>query len=95
MVSLVVMFHVQDYDRWREASAAFFRDAGGEGALKQLIYRAVDDPCEVMVMIEARTREDAEHRMSRRDDLHATLDAAGIDIYPAVFLGQRVEEITY
>jgi hypothetical protein len=95
VVSLVVIFHVNDYDRWRAASADFLRDAGAEGAVSQLIYRAVDDPDEVMVMIEARTREDAERMMSRREDLRASLDAAGIDIYPAAFVGEQVEQITY
>jgi hypothetical protein len=95
VVSLVVIFHVNDYDRWRLATADFIRDAGAEGAISQLIYRAVDDPDEVMVMIEVRTREDAERMMRRREDLRASLDAAGITVYPAAFVGEKVEQIHY
>jgi hypothetical protein len=95
VVSLVVIFHVNDYERWRAASADFVRHAGAEGAVSQLIYRAVDDPDEVMVMIKARTLEDAERMMRRREDLRASLDAAGISVYPAAFVGVQVEEINY
>ena len=95
MVSLVVTFHVRDYDSWRANSEKFLRSTGGDGAVKQLIYRAVDDPDEVMVVIETRTVADAERIMRTRDDLRSTLDAAGIEVYPAAFVGEQVEEITY
>jgi hypothetical protein len=95
MVSLVMTFHVRDYDSWRKNSDRFLRSGGGEGAIKQQIYRAVDDPDEVTVVIETRTREDAERIMRTREDLRSALDAAGIEVYPAAFLGEKVEEIVY
>ena len=95
MVSLVIVFHVGDYERWRAGSASFIRDAGNEGVARQLIFRAVDDPNEVMLHIELRSRADAERMMQRKEELRASLDAAQITIYPAAFVGEQVEEIQY
>lgn len=95
MVSLVMVFHVADYDRWRAGSDEFFREAGDDGVLSQAIYRAVDDPNEIMLKVELRTRADAERIMKRKEDLRASLDAAGITIYPSAFVGQQAEEFRY
>jgi hypothetical protein len=95
MVSLVMVFHVADYDRWRAGSDGFFRTAGDEGVLRQTVYRAVDDPNEIMLALELRGRADAERIMQRREDLRASLEAAQITIYPAAFVGEKAEEIEY
>jgi hypothetical protein len=89
------MFHVQDYQRWRQASARFLERAGRHGAVELEVHRAVDNLNEVMVTIRTRTREDAERLMVREDDLRTALEAAGIDIYPALFVGAREEHISY
>jgi hypothetical protein len=55
------------------------------------VLRAVDDPNEVLVALDMRTREHAERIMVQDEGLQQGMDVAGISMYPAVFIGRVAE----
>ena len=57
------------------------------------VFRSADDPNEVMVELELESLEDAK-QMVRAPALRDFLDHAGIDIYPPVFIGEVVEDLS-
>jgi len=63
------------------------------GILGRSIYRAVDDPNEIMVTFYFRSRAQAEQFMLSGEDLTRWLERTKVSIYPAVFVGTQVERV--
>jgi hypothetical protein len=63
------------------------------GILGRSIYRAVDDPDEIMVTMYFRSRAHAEDFLLHGDELTRWLERAKVSIYPAVFIGKQIERI--
>jgi len=89
---LTVIQCVPDYERWR----AVIRDAPRveiPGRIRRTVFRSVDDPNEVMVEIELESPEAAQQFLTSVD-LRDVLDRAGVEVYPPVFIGERVDDLS-
>jgi hypothetical protein len=81
-VALMVVLHrVKDYAAWRKGydEAGPLQKAGGVTA--ESVFRAKDDPNNVLVLHHFATTAEAEAFMAR-DDLRAAMQRAGIDGTP-------------
>jgi hypothetical protein len=90
-VVLTVIHPVADYDAWIDHVRSSLPRLAEHGVRRMRVHRAVDDPDEVLVGLDMRTREDAERLMANDDDLQAAMTMAGISMYPAVFIGRVTE----
>jgi hypothetical protein len=61
-----------------------------DGMTRHVLYRSLDDPNEVMAVVEFASAEAARAAIPNTA-LRDALDHAGIDVYPAVFVGERFE----
>jgi hypothetical protein len=91
-VRLVSIHPVADFDRYLPEARRRFSVLGGRGVTHRAIYRAVDDPNEVLVILDVRSREEAEALLSV--DSPEYLDRAGVSVYPPIFIGALVDEAT-
>ena len=87
---LTIIHSVPDYERWA-AALRESREGGGTGRMN--VFRSADDPNEVMVELELESLDDAK-RLVRAPGLREFLDHAGVDIYPPVFIGEIVEDLS-
>ncbi|HEX2384350.1 MAG TPA: hypothetical protein VHI95_17020 [Acidimicrobiales bacterium] len=87
---LTIIHSVPDYDRW----ATVIREGRRErpGVVSTSVFRSVDDPNEVMVDIELDSVEAAQQLLP--SNFRDLLDRAGIEIYPPVFIGELVDELS-
>jgi hypothetical protein len=61
-----------------------------QGMVCHRLYRSLDDPTEVMSVVEFSSAEAAAAAIPD-PDLREALDRAGIDVYPALFVGEIVD----
>ena len=95
MALLVAIHPVKDYDAWKQAFDSRFSVRGKSGVTRHWVFRSADNENEVLVAIEVDTTENAERLLTETGDLKAYLDRVGIEIYPAVFIGEQVEVVEY
>jgi hypothetical protein len=89
----VTLIHsVPDYDRWAEIIREHREQA--PGVIRTSVFRSVDDPNEVMVDVELDSLDAAQNLLPSAHDLRDLLDRAGIEIYPPVFIGERVDDLS-
>lgn len=90
MVRLVMIHSVRDFDEF----IARFHEGDGRrelrGIVRHWVHRSVDNPSEVMVTLELETRAAAEALLAEGHLIQAWIERAGVDIYPAVFIGEVV-----
>ena len=90
MVRLVMIHSVKDFDEF----IARFHEGDGRrelrGIVRHWVHRSVDNPSEVMVTLELETRAAAEALLAEGHLIQAWIERAGVDIYPAVFIGEVV-----
>ena len=90
MVRLVIIHSVSDYDQFIDR----FREGDGRrelrGIVRHWVHRSVDNPSEVMVTLELETRAEAEALLAAGEQIQAWIERAGVDIYPAIFIGEVV-----
>jgi len=90
MVRLVMIHSVRDYDQFIDR----FREGDGRrelrGIVRHWVHRSVDNPSEVMVTLELETRAEAEALLAAGEQIQAWIERAGVDIYPAIFIGEVV-----
>ena len=91
MVQMVLIHPVRDFDDFINQFSLGGQRRAQRGIIRHSIHRAVDNPNEVMITFEFRSREDAENLLAADQAIQAWLDRAGVDIYPAVFLGELVD----
>ena len=88
MVRLVMIHSVSDYDQFIDR----FREGDGRrelrGIVRHWVHRSVDNPSEVMVTLELETRAEAEALLAAGEQIQAWIERAGVDIYPAIFIGE-------
>ncbi len=89
---MVIINEVPDYDRW-EAAYKSMQDEVVPGIVSQAVYRSVDDPNEVMVEMTVEGPHVVEQIVSS-PTLREFLDRAGIEVYPPLFLGERVDDLS-
>lgn len=90
MVRLVAIYAVRDFEEFRAEMANNDTVRAQRGISLQSIHRSVDNPNEVMVTVELNSRAAAEELLQSPETLRAWMDRAGVDIYPAVFVGEVV-----
>ena len=88
----VTLIHsVPDYDRWAQVMREHGRQS--PGVIRTSVFRSVDDPNEVMVDVELDSLEAAQNLLPSEHELRDLLDRAGVEIYPPVFIGERVDDL--
>ena len=89
-VRVVAIYPVRDVDAFC-AELAHTNARGNElGVLATSVHRSVDNPNELMVTFEMRSQEDALAMFTADDRIRAWMDRAGVEVYPAVFVGAPV-----
>jgi hypothetical protein len=88
---LTIIHSVPDYERWANVVGDGHRDVSG--VVSMSVFRSVEDPNEVMVELEIESI-DAARELLASASLRDLLDRAGIEIYPPVFIGERVDELS-
>jgi hypothetical protein len=88
---VTIIHSVPDYDRWVQVVLSSRREV--PGLVRRSVFRSMDDPNEVMVEMELDSA-DAAKELIPSVDLRQLLDRAGIEIYPPVFVGELVEELS-
>ena len=88
---LTYIHSVPDYDRWADVVRASKRPRPGVVSLS--VFRSLDDPNEVMVDIEFDSAQAAEELMPSAE-FRDLMDQAGIEIYPPVFLGEVIDDLS-
>ncbi len=87
---MTIIHTVPDYDRWMNVVRTSKRHPG---VVSMSVFRSLDDPNEVMVDVELDSIESAREILPA-EDLRQLLDHAGIEIYPPVFIGELVDELS-
>ena len=96
MVYLVGIFAVPNYDVWKTEMVRGTERRRRHGVTRHWIYRGSDDPDEVMVVFELPSLEGAKAFLASPEaGIRAWMDRIGMEIYPAFFVGEHIEEADY
>jgi hypothetical protein len=93
-VLMLAVHPVPNYDRWKQVFDEGLDRRRSNGVIRHWVYRSVDDDCEVMVAFEFESREAAEH-MLQEGDPQRWMDRTGIEMYPAMLIGEQMEVVDY
>ncbi len=88
---LTIIYPVPDYERWVQAIRESRRHVPGVTSMS--VFRSIDDPNEVMVDLELDSSEMAK-QLIPSTDFRDVLDRAGVEIYPPVFIGEIVDDLS-
>jgi heme-degrading monooxygenase HmoA len=91
MVRLVAIFTVRDVGDFLRFFAEGESRRASQGVLGHSVHRAVDNPNEVMVTVELESRRAAEALLLADERLRAWMDRAGVELYPAIFIGEPID----
>src|ERR671929_2179695 len=102
---MVVMFwtyRVPDWDAW-SSSLRFMNEDDEQardrrdryGMLRRWVYRSVDDPNEVMLVAEFRTREGAEALLQDPDGMRRWHERTGLEVFPPVLITEQLAELSW
>lgn len=92
-VFIISTFRTTDFAEWKaklDRRQDRYRELGLCG---YQIFRAVDDADEVSMVVEFQTLQGAERALQDIRGMRADFEAAGLVDYPAVFIGEMVEEL--
>jgi len=89
-VRVVAIYPVRDVDEFCAQLATMYLRRNELGVLKTSVHRSVDNPHELMVTFEMRSQEDALALFTSDDRVRAWMDRAGVEVYPAFFVGAPV-----
>ena len=78
MTIMFLRHHVADYDAWRRVYDSVGEMQRQGGVTKAAVYRAEDDPNDVLVMHEFSSAEEA-HSFPENPDLRKAMGEAGVD----------------
>src|SRR5690242_11514839 len=93
-------YRVADWDGWVDSLR--FMNAEDEaarqrreqyGMVRRTIYRSVDDPTEVMLVAEFRTREGAEALLQDPDGMRRWHERTGLEVFPPVLITEQLEDL--
>jgi quinol monooxygenase YgiN len=100
---MVVMFwsyRVADWDGW--ASSLKLMNEQDEqarerraryGMLRRRVYRSVDDPSEVMLVAEFRSRRGAEALLKDPEGMRRWFERTGLEVFPPVLITEHLEDL--
>lgn len=88
---VTAIYTVPDFDRW----ATVVRESRRQipGVVGMSIFRSIDDPNEIMITLDVESADISKNVISA-EELRELLDRAGVDIYPPVFAGELVDELS-
>jgi hypothetical protein len=89
-VRVVAIYPVRDVDEFCAQLATMHLRRNELGVLETSVHRSVDNPHELMVTFEMRSQEDALALFTSDDRVRAWMDRAGVEVYPAFFVGAPV-----
>lgn len=96
MVMMFWSYRVPDWDRWAATLKAINEEdpAARErrekyGMLRRWVYRSVDDPSEIMMVAEFKTREGAEALLRDPDGMRRWHERTGLDLFPPVMITEE------
>ena len=89
-VRVVAIYPVRDVDEFCAQLATMYLRRNELGVLKTTVHRSVDNPNEVMVTFDMRSQEDALALFTSDDRVREWMDRAGVEVYPAFFVGEPV-----
>jgi hypothetical protein len=95
MVLVVAIHSVRDFTTWRQAIERTGEALDRQGVVRASIFRAVDEPNEVLVALEMTSRAQDEALLRDPTDYRDWFDRAGLDVYPSIFVGELVETIEH
>ena len=90
VVRVVAIYPVRDVEEFCTQLATMYLRRNELGVLKTSVHRSVDNPPELMVTFEMRSLEDALALFTSDDRVRAWMDRAGVEVYPAFFVGAPV-----
>jgi hypothetical protein len=90
-VVIATIHPVRDFDAWATTINELEAELGS-GVVGRRVYRSLDDPNEVMIMVQMESLDHAKALLPSFG-MRELLDRAGIEIYPPVFLGAEVEDL--
>jgi predicted DNA-binding protein (UPF0278 family) len=93
-------YRVADWDAWA-ASMRFTNEEDEHarvrrdkyGMLRRSVYRSVDDPDEVMLVAEFRTREGAEALLQDPEGMRRWHERTGLEVFPPVLITESQEDL--
>jgi hypothetical protein len=86
-VTAMVQHRVADYDKWRKAYDGFAGAQKAGGVTRQSVYRATDDPSNLLVMHGFATAADAEAFLASTE-LRNAMRQAGVEGKPRIEIYQ-------
>ncbi len=86
---------VPDFDRWTGMVDADRPWLAERGTRHVWLYRALDDPGEVMGMMSLRSEAAARSLQRGGSTRESWFDASGLDVHPPVFVGRRSQLIDF
>ena len=99
MVTMFWSYRVADWDAWaaamQEEESRLRQRREKYGMVRRYVYRSVDDPNEVMLVAEFRTREGAEGLLRDPDGMRSWNERTGLEVFPPVILGEEQAHLRY
>jgi len=92
MVHVLVKHKVKDFDKWKSAfdGNGDLRKAGGEKGAR--IFRNIDKPNDIVIIIEWDTIENAK-KFYESEDLKKVMKDAGVLMKPYIYFIEEVETV--
>ncbi len=87
---MTIIHRVNDVAAWR---SVLERTASHPGLIRRTVFRSIDDPNEVMVELEFESAEAATGYLPSLP-VRELRDEIGLDVYPPVFIGTEVVELS-
>ncbi|MBV9580534.1 MAG: hypothetical protein JO057_18280 [Chloroflexi bacterium] len=102
MVTMFWTYRVADVQRWADSMAVLNADdaaARGRrdqyGMVRRWVYRSVDDPQEVMLVAEFRTREGAEALLTDPEGMRRWYERTGLEVFPPVLITENLTDLNW
>src|SRR5437870_918199 len=99
MVMMFWSYRVANWDAWSRSLAQINEEDDlarqrreKYGMLRRWVYRSVDDPNEVMMVAEFRSREGAEALLRDPDGMRRWYDRTGLDEFPPVLITEHQDQ---
>ena len=86
-VRVVAIYPVRDVEEFCSELASTYTRRNELGVIRASVHRSVDNPNELMVTFEMRSEADALALFTADDRVRAWMDRAGVEAYPAFFVG--------
>jgi predicted DNA-binding protein (UPF0278 family) len=102
MVTMFWTYRVADWSRWADSLAVLNADDAAArarrdkyGMLRRWVYQSVDDPNEVMLVAEFRTREGAESLLSDPEGMRRWYERTGLEVFPPVLITENLTDLNW